>query len=193
MSRSTCWGARTRRLRRRCVRGSVAIEFAFILPLLLIFTIGVIEFGLILFDFHRAGEATRRALRLALINPPISAALNNLTSGPIVCNGGSSGVSCSPGSTTATADATFNAIVASMQGVFPTIQATNVRVTYSDSGLDAGLPPGLVTPLITVSLTGVSRPYFILNVAAAITGMQRAQSTQFNLPSFATTAVGPTQ
>ncbi len=187
MSRCTL-AAKLRRASRRFargVRGSVAIEFAFILPLLLIFTIGVIEFGLILFDFHRASEATRRALRLALINPPISAALNNLTSGPIVCNGGSSGVSCSPGSTTATADATFNAIVASMQGVFPTIQATNVQITYSDSGLDAGLPPGLVTPLVTVRLTNLTHPFIVLNVFGL--------PADFTFPGFSTSAVGPTQ
>ena len=57
--------------------GAVAIEFAFIVPALLIFTVGILEFGLILFDYHRASEATRRASRLALIQVPL-AVLNTL-------------------------------------------------------------------------------------------------------------------
>ena len=37
--------------------GAVAIEFAIIIPALIIFTVGILEFGLILFDYHRASEA----------------------------------------------------------------------------------------------------------------------------------------
>ena len=187
MSRSTCWGARTRRFLRRCargVRGSVAIEFAFILPLLLIFTIGVIEFGLIMFDFHRASEATRRALRLALINPPLTT-LSTLSAASITCNKSGGAVSCTAGTVQGTATTSFDSMVEAMQGVFPTIQDSNVRVIYAASGLDAGLPPGLVTPLVTVSLTNLTHPFFVpklFGLPATLT-----------YPGFSTSAVGPTQ
>ena len=61
MSKHTSATERGRFLRRFARRddGAVAIEFALILPALLVFTIGVLEFGLILFDYHRASEATR--------------------------------------------------------------------------------------------------------------------------------------
>ncbi len=187
MSRSICWGARTRRFLRRCargVRGSVAIEFAFILPLLLIFTIGVIEFGLILFDFHRASEATRRALRLALINPPLTT-LSTISNASITCTKSGGNVSCTAGTVQGTAGASFDSMVQAMQGVLPTIQDLNVEVTYADSGLDAGLPPGLVTPLVTVRLTNLTRPFIVLNVFGL--------PASLTFPGFSTSAVGPTQ
>lgn len=48
-----------------CRRGVAALEFAMILPVLLVMTLGALEGGLLLFDYHRLSEATRRGLREA--------------------------------------------------------------------------------------------------------------------------------
>ncbi len=123
MSRHTSATERGRLLRRFTRRddGAVAIEFAFIVPALVLFTIGILEFGLILFDFHRAGEATRRASRLALIQTPL-AVLDTLGTTDLACTATSGGnVTCTNGTQDGAADTNFAAMLAAMQAIFPDI------------------------------------------------------------------------
>ncbi len=55
-----------RRLRRDD-RGEAIVGFAFVLPVLVLLSLAIFEFSLVMFDFHRAGEATRRAVRSVAI------------------------------------------------------------------------------------------------------------------------------
>ena len=68
----------------RCRRGTVAVEFSILLPILLVASIGALELALIIFDFHRASEAIRRGARMAIIQPPL-VDLDGLGSGTITC------------------------------------------------------------------------------------------------------------
>ena len=69
---------------RRCRDGAVAIEFAIVLPALLILSLAGLEFALIMFDYHNAGEATRRGARVAIIEQPMID-LSNMTTAGITC------------------------------------------------------------------------------------------------------------
>ena len=168
--------------------GAVAIEFAFIVPALLIFTVGILEFGLILFDYHRASEATRRASRLALIQVPL-AVLNTLrtTNLAIDCAADSGGtVTCTSGTEEGDADTNFAAMITAMQSVFPDIGNTNVEVGYVASGIDSVANANLVTALVTVNLTDVTHSFVVLNIVPGV-------PSTITYPEFSTSALRSTE
>lgn len=166
---------------RQCRRGTAATEFAMVLPALLLLTIGSLEVGLIMFDYHRVSEATRRGLRTALIEDSIID-LADLDTTPITCSGPGS-VSCSGG--TVDSSASFDAVVSAMQEVAPRITAANVIVTYTDSGLDITGTGETVTPLVTVEVTGLVYDFVALNYVPGL-------STIISMPSFETTRLSHT-
>ncbi len=168
----------------RNVRGAAAIEFAFVLPLLVGFTVAALEFGLILFDYQRAGEATRRGVRDLVINPPMAALDALQADGSVVCIGGGGGVTCTGGNVEASASDTFAGLYTKMQAIFSDIEPGNVSITYSASGID--LNPGVITPVVTLSLTGMRHEFFILQIVPGITG-------GFDFPAFAASRVTSTQ
>ena len=170
----------------RHVRGTVAIEFAFVLPLLLMFTIGVLEFGIILFDYQRAGEATRRGVRDLVINPPLAALDTLLTDGSVVCIGSGASVSCTGGAVDGDAATTFAVIVEKMQDIFSSIAPQNVSVVYNASGVDDPANTGMITPTVTLSLTGLQYEFLLLQIIPGI-------PTGFEFPPFATTRLASTQ
>ncbi len=165
----------------RAREGATAMEFAMILPVLLLLTLGALEIGLIMFDFHKVSEATRRGLRTALINDTIID-LGDLDTTPIPCTG-SGGVSCSGGSVDNSGS--FDAIVAAMQAVTPRITGDNVIVTYSDSGLDISGTGETTTPLVTVEVTGLAYEFTALSYLPGL-------PDELTLPSFDTTRLGHT-
>ena len=168
----------------RHVRGAAAIEFAFVLPLLVGFTVAALEFGLILFDYQRAGEATRRGVRDLVINPPLATLDVLKTDGTVVCVGGGAGVTCTGGNIDASASDTFAVLYEKMRVVFSDIEPQNVSITYSASGIDVN--PGVVTPVVTLNLTGMRHEFFILQIIPGVSG-------GFDFPPFAASRVTSTQ
>ena len=165
----------------RCRRGVTAIEFGLIAPALILFTFGLMEFSLVLFDMHRLGNAARAAARAAAIVQPV-AALTSLKTTPVVCTSAGS-VSCSGGAVASSAS--FTSILTAAQGTSPSLTASNLRVTYRDSGAvtSAGTLP-LVTPAITVELTDLVKQSFFLKSV-----LPSGLST-YTLPSFSSTVIG---
>ena len=96
--------------------GATAIEFAFILPALVVFTVGLIEMALILFDYHRAGEATRQAVRAFEIGPAITSFANL----PRTCDKDTS-ASCDA--------ARIDAVIDGIKGSLPRLVKDNLRIT----------------------------------------------------------------
>jgi Flp pilus assembly protein TadG len=170
----------------RNIRGAAAIEFAFVLPPLLMLTLGAIEFGLILFDYQRAGEATRRAVRDLVINPPLAALDTLRVDGTVTCTGTGASVSCSGGAVDGDASTTFAALYDKMEAVFEDIEPTNVSVTYAASGVDKASNPGVVTPVVTLSLTGMRHEFLILQIIPGV-------PTGIDFPAFAASRVSSTQ
>lgn len=183
-------------------RGAVAVEFAFLFPIAAAFTFGLIEFSLILFDYHRLGEATRRGARAAIIVDAIGD-LQDLDSTDIRCTGSGStpsdyNVSCTGGSTKVAAS--FQTVVQSMQAIKPDLVGKQVIVTYRDTGVTGGAgssSPGLITPLVTVEITGYTYTYLIMSQVDAMFEVSNGNSSDisdgvgFEFPDFATSRVGP--
>ena len=189
MSKHTSATERGRFLRRFFRRddGAVAIEFAFIVPVLILFTVGVLEFGLILFDYHRAGEATRRASRLTLIQTPLAELDTLRTTDPAVnCTAASGPIVTCNVTEDSDANTNFGAMLTAMQAIFPDIAATNVLVGYVASGIDDAGNPEVVTALVTVSLTGVSHTFVALGIVPGV-------PSSITLPAFSTSALRATE
>jgi hypothetical protein len=153
------------------------------MPALLLLCFGILEFSLVIFDFHRAGEATRRGARLAAISTPV-ADLDGFSAGTAIgCSSVGGGVSC--GGAEAADPALFTAVVAEMRAVLPAIAAENVEIVYRDSGLGDAATPGGIIPLVTIRLVGLDHPFLLLS---ALPGMMGRQAEDFgvclNVPLF---------
>ena len=166
---------------RRNNRAASAAEFALVLPLLLLFLLGMLDVGRLMWTWNRAEKATQMGVRFAVATemvPEGLASYSFTTSGGIpqgdpipqssfggaTCqsSGGSVSCSCNTGVTCpplGTANATaFNNILARMQAFMPELAANRVTVEYGYSGLGyAGDPNGPdVSPLVTVRIQGMS-------------------------------------
>ncbi|MCH6567168.1 MAG: pilus assembly protein [Nitrospinae bacterium] len=99
------------------VRGNALVGLAFLLPIVLGLSFGILEFSVLIFDFHRANEATRRIARQAAIIAPLvdQATLSN--NGSATCTG--------------TACKGLAALTEVAKSVFPKIGPENVAITYS--------------------------------------------------------------
>lgn len=156
-------------------RGASAAEFAMVLPLLLVFLLGIIDAGRYMWEHNRAEKATQMGARYAVVTEMVPAGLESysfalsdgiLAGNPVpianfdraVCD--TSTCTCTGGAACGSAGydaAAFDAIVARMSAMYPPITDTNVEVEYRNVGLGyAGDPNGPdVAPLVTVRLTGL--------------------------------------
>ncbi|RGP41020.1 hypothetical protein BPTFM16_01315 [Altererythrobacter insulae] len=178
----------------------LAAEFALVLPLLLIFILGTIDVGLYAYRINEAEKATQIGARWAVVTSPIPTGLGdvslvNINAGGsvilqgdrvpvldfnITCTGSSTSCTCtgsdcgSPLSSSYTRDNdAFNALLGRMQDILPAIQAANLAVDYSGSGLGfAGDPNGPdVVPLITVRLVNMEHRSVVLSPLGVTTSL----------------------
>jgi hypothetical protein len=190
-------------------RGGGAVEFALVLPFLILMLFGIIDCGQWLWYYNMASKATQAGARVAAVTQiiPSGLALKSyvgetvngvvLTQGDVIpasalpkvtCTGSnSSTVSCSCPACSGLTLTPYNAtgwasIVSQMQKMYPGIQATNVTVEYRGSGVGyAGDPGGMdVSPLVTVKLGAPATPLQF----RPLTGFLLAS---INMPPFATT------
>lgn len=148
-------------------RGMIAAEFAILLPVFLMFFLGIIDVGMWMWTQNRAEKATQAAVRHAAVTDYVPqnlattnfASAYNIPSGnsipvgtisPIIC-GGPLGSSCSAFGWNGTA---YNALLTLAQQQFPELTAANLRVRYEHVGLGyAGDPNGSdVSPVVTVEI-----------------------------------------
>ena len=151
----------------RDTRASVAAEFALIVPVFLMFFLGILDIGLWMWTHNRAEKATQAAVRHAavidyvpqgLVTTNFASAYNipsgdNVPAGtipPITC-GGSLGSTCDSFGWDGTA---YAAILARAQQQFPNLTTANLRLRYEHVGLGyAGDPNGSdVSPVVTVEI-----------------------------------------
>jgi Flp pilus assembly protein TadG len=164
----------------RCERAGSAVEFALVLPLLLIFLFGIIDGGRFLWEFNRAEKATQMGVRYAVVTDPALSGLStfsfatsssdlisagsavpaaNFTSA--VCTSSSCTCVSSTGGfcgTTSLNTTAFANIVNRMALMYPQIAQANVEVDYKNVGLGfSGDPDGPdVSPLVTVKLKSLT-------------------------------------
>ena len=169
-------------------RGSSAAEFALILPIFILFLLGMIDVGRWVWSFSELEKATQTGARWAVATDMIPSALitysfatqGNLTQGTVVpksafpgvhCAGTSAGTptcTCKSGGTcgfSTTGNATaFTTLLTRMQQIQPSIGAANLIVDYDWSGLGfSGDPNGPdVAPIVTVSVQNLRFPLLFL-------------------------------
>jgi len=153
-------------------RAASAAEFALVLPIFLIFMVGIIDVGLYAWSINRAEKATQTGTRWAVATDLVPAALRDysyavsggIPQGEVVPQGSFPDVICSGTTTvsctgnnlfTAANQAAFTAIINRMNQIDRRIANENVRVIYSWSGLGfAGDPNGPdVAPIVTIELS----------------------------------------
>lgn len=153
----------------------MAAEFALVLPLLLIFVIGMIDIGYYAWTINQAEKATQVGARFAAVTDPLATEIgtanyvNANVGGTVVRQGDnipvgafgeltciSTGCTCdvAPCPGTTFDSAAFGRLADRMQNVMPRIADEDIEVTYSGSGLGfAGNPNGPdISPIITVRL-----------------------------------------
>lgn len=163
-------------------RGASAGEFALLLPLFLLFLLGILDAGRYAWAFNQAEKATQIGARWAVVTDAVPSNMasysfvsSSVAQGTVVPKTAFAGVQCKTEGQAATltcdcktADAcgfvataenatAWTALVDRMQDIYPDIAAKNVVLDYDWSGLGyAGDPNGPdISPLVTVSLRDV--------------------------------------
>ena len=153
-------------------RGAGAAEFALILPVFLLFFLGMIDAGRFLYEVNRGEKATQIGARMAVVTNPVAADLKTqsyvgttvggvtLTQGDRIPAAALDLIDCDEGGCSSFGfDGTaFANLLGRMRQIMPSIEADNLVVEYRGSGLGyAGNPDGMdISPLVTVRLTGLS-------------------------------------
>lgn len=165
--------------------GAAGAEFALVLPLLIIFLMGMIDVGRYMWSINELEKATQVGARWAVVTDMIpgglattnygdtlgqGAAIPPSSFGAAECSAPAGSVICScktaPCPTLTPVNATdadtgekpFDALAARMRQIAPIIANSNIIITYTNSGLGyAGDPNGPdVAPIVTVSAKNVS-------------------------------------
>ncbi|HET9811003.1 MAG TPA: TadE family protein [Sphingomicrobium sp.] len=155
--------------------GAIGAEFALILPILLVFLIGIIDVGRFMWTWNRAEKAAQMGVRYASVTDAASLGLQaydffdeGVPRGAVIPESSFGGTTCTSTGCTCTGGAVcdvdglsaaaFTNVVTRMQSFMPEIDPENVTIEYGYSGLGySGDPYGPdVNPLITVTLTGMT-------------------------------------
>jgi uncharacterized membrane protein len=151
----------------RAQMGSSSVEFAMVLPLLILFVLGIIDAGRLMWSYNRAEKAAQMAARYAAVTNMVPSTLASadftlqangaVPGGEPVPSSAFSSTVCTSGSCTGGwgyNGAAFTSVVDRIRLFMPEVTAADVQIRYENVGLGyAGDPNGPdVAPLITVSL-----------------------------------------
>jgi Flp pilus assembly protein TadG len=143
-----------------------------VLPLLLIFLLGIIDVGRLMWTLNQAEKATQMGARYAVVSNPVASIINvnyvtahNIPGGDVVPATLFSQAVCTNTACTVSGSAAnsrdgdaFDDIVEWMQNFYGGVTAANVVVSYQNVGLGySGNPHGPdVSPLTTVELRNLT-------------------------------------
>ena len=152
---------------------ATAAEFALVLPVLLLFLLGMIDVGRYMWSINQLEKATQIGARMAVVTDMVASDLGSYNFGlslgqgakipttafgSMHCDKSTGAVTCTCDTncsgigTAADADA-FNRIASRMMAIAPSLSDKNIVITYTNSGLGyAGDPNGPdVSPIVKVS------------------------------------------
>ena len=112
------------------VRGAMAVEFAILVPLIIVVTAALFEFVWLMYDYQAATDSTREGVRAALIGDTL-ADLANLETQDIVCTFSGGSTSCSGGATASTVIEAGDVLVVAMTE-FPAHRLEVDRLDHGD-------------------------------------------------------------
>lgn len=168
-------------------RGAASVEFALLAGVLIAVTIATLELGIGYFQYNSAKQATRIGARLAVTSDPVARDLKNYTGlgGGVIsgdpmpaysrrCSGQTQ--NCTGGQYDSTA---MNALIfgpdndgncaptqklrRGMCDIQTGIQRQNVEVTYRGSGLGVAGNPAVLSPLVTVKVSGLKFDFLVVD------------------------------
>ncbi|WP_246610963.1 TadE/TadG family type IV pilus assembly protein [Aquisediminimonas profunda] len=169
--------------------GGSAAEFTLVLPVLLLFLLGIVDACRLIWTVNQAEKATQAGVRYAVVTAPVASSLTSfsflnwggtLTQGdPIPANYGT--MTCTrtgaadpvcqwtgtaAWATTPVSPQAFTNITLRMAYMLPSLTGDNVVITYSPTDLGfAGDPNGAdAAPLVTVSLRNVTFKPLVLQL-----------------------------
>lgn len=152
MRRALRWGARGR-AGGRDDKGAAALEFALILPILVMLVFGVISFGYMLSFRQAMSQAAAEGGRAAAVKPSGTASATRITAARAAINDalGSYGVSCTSGGSlthsggaSGTCSVTIGACTSGPSGA--QCAKVTLHYPYSDNALIAGLGINAILP-----------------------------------------------
>lgn len=162
--------------------GAFIVEFGIVFPVLILLSFGLLEFTLVVFDYQRAVEATRRGVRLAIIQEPVPNTTNLLLDETITCTAAPDNtVSCVGGSPSPDADALFQQLMSTMRQVYPSLQNSNVVIVFEGTQVGDPDDAGGVFPLVTLELVNVTHEMIVGHLIGI---------DQIELPSFKASVLG---
>jgi TadE-like protein len=155
--------------------GASAAEFGIVLPLFLLFLLGIIDVGRWLWTYNHLEKATQMGARMAVVTNAAPAGINasyigvgGLTQGDVIPAGAFGNIQCTSGGCTclttpcpslgAFSSTDFTRIANQMRLFYHEIHPSKVTIEYSSSGLGyAGNPNGPdLAPIVTVRLSGMT-------------------------------------
>ncbi|MFA6220552.1 MAG: TadE/TadG family type IV pilus assembly protein [Erythrobacter sp.] len=161
---------------------AAAGEFALLLPIILLFLLGIIDAGRYAYDFNRGEKATQIGARVAVVTAPLVSELSSYSFvgstlgqgdripqdalGTITCTSTACTCTTTPclGGTLTLDAAAFAVMATRVKQIWPMVEDADIAVDYSGSGLGyAGNPTGMdVAPFVTVRLTNMNFTSIVL-------------------------------
>ncbi len=185
--------------------GATMVEMTISIVLLLVLTLGFVDFGYAFYQWNAANKAVQVGARMASISDPVAPQI--ASAGPATTPGdpippGSYDYICDGATSACTSSGTFtpanfNRIFfgddlntcgqgstgrPGMCDFFPRLQPANVVIRYTASGLGYQTRPGGAVPTITVSLQNLTFQFFFLG---GLLGFNNV-----NMPSMLSTVTG---
>lgn len=158
---------------RKDASGATLVEYTLVFVMLMVLSFGLIEFGIVLYQYNAAEKATAVGARFIATRGPVVAGIPDCgvattasagtmcrdvsggsSWGPITCNAGAPSGSCQA--------AVLTELVTRMQQFAPGIQAQNVQVELRGAGLGF-VGRGSPVPMVTVRLTGMTYNFIALD------------------------------